>query len=404
MSERENKSRSFLALMISDRGIGPAIFSFAVTRLLILIVVLLAANIRFEPPTHDQFGDIHETTISLNSRSVSEVLGHLTSGADSLWILNIARNGYEKIPFDNNTQHTWAYFPLYPLLLGLVSKITGNLPLTGMGLSSLFFLFALIVLHRTVRAFGFEDQVADRTAFYLAAFPVSYFFSLAQTESLFLLLTVSCFFTAKRGRWWWAGLCGGLASATRFAGIFVLIPMMVLYWQNQRETGRFKVRWDLFSLLLVPLGLGIFMIYLKSITGNAFAFSDVQVAWGHNPGGFWRPLITYLTSPALVSVRWDFRLLNFAAAVAALVTGVILLRWKAWAFALYTFVSILVPLCYQSTLQSIARYVLVIFPVFIVLAVAGRSARVDQVIRVTFIALLTLMSAMLAVRVTLALA
>ena len=404
MAERENKSRAFLAGLISDHGVRSAIFSFAVTRLLILIVVVFAANIRFDPPAHDQFGEIHETTISLASRNVSEVLVQVTSGADSLWILNIARNGYEKIPFENSTQHTWAYFPLYPLLLGFTSKLTGNLPLTGIVLSSLFFLFALIVLHRTVRSFGFEDQVADRTVFYIAAFPVSYFFSLAQTEALFLLLTVSCFCTARRGKWWLAGVCGGLASATRFAGVFLVIPMMLLYWQNQRVNGRLKVRWDICSLLLVPVGLFGFMIYLRSITGNAFAFSDVQVAWGHDLGGFWRPLFTYLSSPALVSVRWDFRLLNFAAAITALITGVILLRWKALAFSLYTFVSILVPLCYQATLQSIARYVLVIFPVFIVLAVAGRSARVDQVIRVVFVALLTLMSALLAVRVTLALA
>ena len=39
----------------------------------------------------------------------------------------------------------------------------------------------------------------------------------------------------------------------------------------------------------------------------------------------------------------------------------------------------------------------------VVLALFGRSPRVDQVIRVVFIALLSLMSAMLAVRVTLAL-
>jgi hypothetical protein len=46
---------------------------------------------------------------------------------------------------------------------------------------------------------------------------------------------------------------------------------------------------------------------------------------------------------------------------------------------------------------------MVIFPVFIVLATIGSSRRVDQIIRVVFITLLSLMSAMLAVRVTFAL-
>jgi len=287
-------------------------------------------------------------------------------------------------------------------LLRALSTITGNLALSGILLSSVLFLAALIILYRTVIAFNYEPAVAARTAFYIAAFPVSYFSSLAQTESLFLLLTVGCFYAAKRQRWWLAGVCGALASATRFAGVFLIVPIGVMYWQNYRSMpGKSKAKFV--SLLLVPAGLLAFMLYLKSITGNAFAFADIQVAWGHNGGAFWRPLFTYLSNPTEISVQCDFRLLNFSAASAALVCSSILLRKREWAFAIYTLISILVPLSYQANLQSIARYVMVIFPVFIVLALFGRSPRVDQVIRVVFIALLSLMSAMLAVRVTLAL-
>jgi hypothetical protein len=164
-----------------------------------------------------------------------------------------------------------------------------------------------------------------------------------------------------------------------------------------------KLKANAAALLLVPLGLLAFMIYLKQITGNALAFADIQLAWGHNAGMFWRPLLAYLSDPARLSVRWDFRLLNFAAAVTALMCGVVLLKRREWAFGLYGLVSILVPLSYQASLQSLARYVMVIFPVFMVLALAGRSPRVDQIIRTVFIALLCLMSAALAVRMTLAL-
>jgi hypothetical protein len=362
----------------------------------------MSANMRFEPPVRDEFGDFYETSLALNNKSVGEVLTRVTSGADSLWILNIARNGYEKEPFNTNLQHTWAYFPLYPLILRAVGSVTGNLPVTGIVLSSVMLLGALIFLYRTVLAFGYDSSVADRTVFYVAAFPVSYFFSLSQTESLFLLLTVGCFYAARRERWLLAGVCGALASATRFAGVFLIVPLVILYWQSSVAAGR-KVRIDALSLLLVPSGLLAFMLYLRTITGNAFAFSDIQVAWGHNAGVFWRPLSWYLSDPHQLVWNWDFRLLNFAAAVTALVAGLILLRRREWAFGAYTLISILVPLSYQASLQSIARYAMVIFPVFIVLATFGRSRRVDQVIRVVFIALLSLMSAMLAVRVTFAL-
>jgi hypothetical protein len=389
---------AILSRIVGDLSVRESLFVFSVTRLIVLFVILITSSIVFAPPANTPFGPVHESNISLHNTSVGEVLSRVTMGADSAWLMNIAINGYEKEAFNTTTQHTWAYFPLYPLLLRAVAKVTGEFPLTGMALSSFFFLLALIFFHKTVSAFGYDENSANRAVFYLAAFPLSYFFSLAQTESLFLLLTVGCFYAAKRERWWLAGLCGALASATRFAGVFLLIPLAVLYWQNYRT----RIRPQVVSLLLVPLGLVAFMIYLQSITGNAWAFANIQVTWGHSPGFFWRPLLTYLSDPLQLSAGWDFRLLNFAAAVTALVGAVVLLKRKEWAFGLFALVSILVPMSYQPLLQSFARYVMVIFPVFIVLALAGRSPRVDQVIRSVFIGLLCLMTALLAARVTIA--
>ena len=397
-----------------DAGVRAGLFAFVLTRLLILFVVLLSSSIVFKQTVSTPSGVVHESTISLHHQSVAATLRRVTSGADSGWIMNIAINGYEREPFNTATQHTWAYFPLYPLLCRCAAKVTGEFPLTGMVLSNFFLLAALILLHGTVRAFGYELAVADRTIFYVAAFPASYFFSLAQTESLFLLLTVSCLYVAKRERWWLAGILGALASATRFAGVFLLIPLGVLYWQASRTTGvdtspnskrvSGRIKANVAALLLVPVGLFVYMLYLKSITGDAFAFAHIQVAWSHSAGFFWRPIFTYLRDPLLLSVGWDFRLLNFAAAVMALVCAAVLLKGGEWALGLFAAVSILVPMSFQPLLQSLARYVMVIFPVFIVLADAGRSPRVDQTIRAIFIGLLCLMSAMLAAGVTLAFA
>jgi Gpi18-like mannosyltransferase len=388
------------------------LFVFVLTRFLILFVILLASSLVFQPAVNTPFGTVHESTISLHHQSVAGILRRVTSGADSGWLMNIAINGYESEPFNTATQHTWAYFPLYPLFWHWAAKVTGEFPLTGMALSNFFLLAALILLHGTVGAFGYEQGVADRAIFYVAAFPASYFFSLAQTESLFLLLTVGCLYAAKRERWWLAGILGALASATRFVGVFLLIPLGVLYWQanrttavdRNRDTRRVpgKIKANVVALFLVPIGLFVYMFYLKSITGDALAFAHIQLAWGHSAGFFWRPLLTYLNDPLQVSLRWDFRLLNFAAAITALAAGVVLLKKGEWALGLYASISIIVPMSYQPLLQSFARYVMVIFPVFFVLALAGRSRRVDQTIRAVFVGLLCLMSALLAARVTIA--
>ena len=417
-NNNQTKTRLRPAGLFFDAGVRAGSFAFLLSRLIVLSVVILTANLVLDPPVPGPVGDVHNSNISLNQRSVVDVVRALTLGADSLWIITIARDGYEKEPFNTSAQHTWAFFPLYPLLLRGAAKLTGEFPLTGIALSNVFFLLALILLYKTALEFGCDKAAADRTVFYVALFPVSYFFSLAQTESLFLLLTVASLYCAKRQAWWLAGICGALASATRFAGVFLLVPLCVIYWQSyrsiddparQQPSGVAKLfqgwmRANAVALLLVPLGLFAYMFYLRSITGNALAFSDIQVAWGHSPGFFWRPLLTYLSDPLRVSAGWDFRLLNFAAAVTALVCAVVLLKRREWALGSYALLSIIVPMSYQPLLQSFARYVMVIFPVFFVLATAGRSPRVDQVIRAVFIGLLCLMTAMLAARITLSFA
>lgn len=194
--------------LLSDSALRAALFAFVLSRLLILFVALLIANLSLQPPSVGPSGEIRDSKISLRNRPVSDVLKELTFGADSLWLINIARDGYEKEPFNTDMQHTWAYFPLYPLILRSAARLTGEIPLTGMALSNCFFLIALIMLYKLTRAFGYDSATADRTIFYIAMFPVSYFFSLAQTESLFLLLTISSLYAATNERWWLAGLMG----------------------------------------------------------------------------------------------------------------------------------------------------------------------------------------------------
>lgn len=90
--------------------------------------------------------------------------------------MDIARVGYERRSFPTEQHYNWAFFPLFPLILRLASLLTGEHALTGRALFTIFFFGALVLLHKLVLAFGFDAPDADRTIFYLAVFPVSYFF------------------------------------------------------------------------------------------------------------------------------------------------------------------------------------------------------------------------------------
>ena len=386
--------------LLRDRSVRSALFAFTLSRTIVLVIFVLVGLTTTAP---DAVPGHVDTSISAKKGPVAQRLRDGVSTADVNWYVGIARRGYDPGPFNADVPHNWAFFPLFPLLLHLASYVTGGFALTGMALSHIFFLLALFLLHRVSLLFGLTGDDADRSLFYLAVFPTSYFFSIPLPESLFLMLTVGSFYFAKSERWWLAGLCGAFASATRTTGVLLLLALAVLYWEMYRPLRNVHaLRKDGLALLLIPTGLVSFMIYLHAITGNAFAFKDAMAAWGRRAGLFLSPLYDYLRQPGEIALHWDFKLLNFLAVSIALACGVVLLKRRQFALAAYTLLAVLVALS-SGLLQSQARYAMVIFPVYMVLATLGRRAKFDQMIRAVFLVFLALMTAMFAAHFTLAL-
>lgn len=373
----------------ADPSLRAACFVFLLTRALVFLIFIISTHITFKEPPADFGVKTHEVRIAIRRYSVPQKLRELATRADGNWYLSIAKNGYEKRPFDLTRESNWAFFPLYPLSVRAASVFTGDYHLTAIAISNLFFFAALALLHRAVLTFGYDKALADRAIFYIAAFPAGYFFSLPWTSALFLLLSVGVFLAAKRGVLWLAGVCAGLASATHYTGVFLFPALLIFYWQCNRP---FKLRANILWLLLAPTGLLIFMGYLYSITGNAFAFADSQAAWKVRWGFFIQPLVTFIISPFELSAGWNFRLLNFAAAAMALACGFLWIKRREWAWAFYIFFSAIMPLS-TVTIEGQMRYMGVVFPIFIMLAIWGRSPLIDQIIRAVFLAMLTLMTA-----------
>jgi hypothetical protein len=386
--------------LLGDRSVRAALFIGTLSRAIILVIFVLVGWMKTTP---DVFPGHFDARISANDGRVARVLRTKVSTADVNWTIGIAERGYDREPFNAGVAHNWSFFPLFPLLLGLASHLTGEFVLTGMVLSHFSFVLALFLLHRVCLRGGLTADDADRCLSYVAFFPTSYFFSLPLPEALFLMLTVGSFHLAKSERWWLAGLCGAFASATRISGVLLLPALAVLYWQTYRPLRqRWSLRKDILALLLIPAGLICFMIYLKLITGNAFAFKDAMAAWGRQGGFSLWPLYDYLRRPGEIAAHWDFRLLNFLAAIIALACGLVLLRRRQFDLACYTLLSVLVALS-STLLQSQARYMMVIFPVYMVLATWGRRGKIDRMLFAIFVVLLGLMTALFAAHFTLAL-
>jgi Gpi18-like mannosyltransferase len=211
---------------------------------------------------------------------------------DSQYYVEIASNGYWYNP---SQQSNVAFFPLYPILMRLVSiPLGGDLILTGFLISNLALLIGLIFLY-LLTELELDTGSAKRAVIYLALFPVSFFFSAVYTESLFLLLSVATMYFARKHKWMSATIFGILAAATRNLGI--LMWALVL-WEWMRVQGwtltsvhkketwvnlvhGLKQNWfEVLIISLIPLGLLVYIYFLQHNFQRPLAFIEVQSAWG----------------------------------------------------------------------------------------------------------------------------
>lgn len=212
---------------------------------------------------------------------------------DAGWYQNIIEKGYMQIPYDIGQPGAanWAFFPLYPLITGLISDTTGITSFkVGPIVSSVFFIVAVIVIFQYVSLTRNRDDAI--LAVTLVSFgPYSFYFSCFYTESLFLLLVASSLYFLEKEKWIATGVCGALLSATRPTGVLIFFPMMVKMImsydggnENLLNLPK-KIISDekkVLALSIVPIGLFAFATYLYFLMGDPFAFKNVEVAWGRD--------------------------------------------------------------------------------------------------------------------------
>lgn len=286
---------------------------------------------------------------------------------DGIHYLAIATNGYG--------ESQQAFFPLFPLLVKISTPVFGgNYLITGMVIIHISLLVALLLLWKLINL-DFEPRVARWAVIFLLLSPTSFFLGSFYTESLFLAFLLGSFLAARKKKWLMAGVLGGLASATRLAGIF-LLPALVLegfkYLNFNLKTILTKWLW----LLLFPItGLASYIIYLKVTINDLLAFIHVQPAFGAERSGgeiillpqvIFRYIKIFLTVPITAYQLWIavLELSMFLSAVALLV---IFWRKIRLSYLLFSFLSIISP-TFSGTLSSMPRYTLTVFPIFIALS------------------------------------
>ena len=366
--------------------------AFAVSRALVFLLLIIGSQITFV--TKD-YGTIWRTEVSLSTGRTWPELQRMIMVGDAWYYRQIAATGYEPPTAGGTPKNTWAFFPGYPILLKVLGGTNDrSFWILAMLVSNAALLAALFTVAATARAMGASDDEAARAVWYIALFPTSYFLSLPMTESLFLLLSAGSFLAAAKQRWWAAGILGVMAAATRVIGI-CLLPALLLVPLQRRQRLSMQQLW----LLAIPFSLLSFMAYLYVHTGDPLAFVHAQTLWGRS-GRF---AMAFPDSGLTISKPWNFVALNAIAALLMIAAGVWFLIRRQWSFAAYTLLSAAVPLS-SGSMQSMARYALVDFPLFYWLAAIGRTPSRDRALTAAFVILLGWLIALFTLRLDFALA
>jgi hypothetical protein len=277
---------------------GGVVAMFVASRLLLVVAAIVAEALIPRNP-------------ALVPGDHAPILTSFTSW-DGWYYLGIARDGYHADPVSGAYRDV-AFAPFFPFVVrvlsapwpafaGLVAVLVSNVAFLG-GLGLLTTLGAIYLGRRR----------AALAAGLLAIYPFASAFGMAYTEGLFLLFMVAAFLAAERRHRAWAGIFLALTVLSRLQGVGLILPLWLLLLRQDGWRPRGSQAW----LLLGPLAVLGFVVYIGSVTGSVTGFLDAQKAWGRTGIGSAAPDQTIAAglSPyqgaLLLTLVWSLFLLIF---------------------------------------------------------------------------------------------
>jgi hypothetical protein len=304
---------------------------------------------------------------------------------DSVWFIHIADFGYD-------SREITAFLPLYPLVVAGVGAVAGSTVVAGVLVSLAAGAVAVLALKQVAGQVVSSEAQSD-TILLLALFPIGYVFTALYSDALFLALATTSFLAAQRKRALLSGTLGALAVGTRVMGLALIPALIILLWPARwslREVSK------LAPILLLPLALGAYALYLENRFGDATIFVDAQASesWNRNLSavgplsGLWHgaseawhgSLEIMLHLPRSQNYPSGYDQLDVWAlwnvVHGALLIAALGLTWIAWrrlgpAFGLYSVGIVAISLSAPAEfvpLVSLPRFLLADFPLFVALA------------------------------------
>lgn len=330
---------------------------------------------------------------------------------DGRWFAQIAAHGYpgyiDLTNVHDETSGAYAFLPGYPILVRLVSPLTGSIDHAGLVVTGIAGVVAAAGVYCYATRLTGRIGVGVLATGLWAALPMSVVLSMMYSEALFVALAVWALYAVLADRWVTAGvlsLCAGLVRPSGLALGVAIIGAAVFYFLRRRydETGPGPIR-VVVSAVLSVIGVPLCWLYVAIDTGRADGWFAVQdFFWGSHldfGASFMRGLWDAVTFVGL-DRRSDGVgfVVNFAAVaglLAALIPLVSLIfravedaRWLPP--MLYALVLLGMAIGSAGYLHSKLRFLVPIFPIVIPVAIVlMRTRRVTPVLVVAIAVLLS---------------
>jgi Gpi18-like mannosyltransferase len=297
---------------------------------------------------------------------------------DSNFYLVLANRGYAAC------HSAMGFFPLYPLLMTGLSRMTGlSLAMSGMLISQLSYLAAILFFYKLARLIQDNHTYAMWSVFYLVLFPSSFFFIAVYAEALSLALSILAVYLILRTSplYIQSGLSLGIASAARPLGWLLNVVVLVEFVRRRKFTLS-----SFFSLgvglILSVSGVVLYVLYLYSITATFFAIPEAQAEWQRHWQYPWVSLwksINLTLALNTLSNDWFLYAINWVDllfTISALALTVVAIWWSfqrrfSWSLSIYLGVSLAFVLAQQGVevvpLWGMTRWVAAFFPLYLIL-------------------------------------
>jgi hypothetical protein len=306
---------------------------------------------------------------------------------DSLHYMNIVANGYVNL---GENRVNIVFFPLYPFLTKLITFNSSFTNLSALLISNVSSIIAAIYLFKLTKL-DFNTNIAQRAVLYLCIFPTAFFLSAIYPEGLFIALTIGSFYYARTDRWPLAGSLSLFAAITRIGGL-VMFPTLLIEYLHKKQWNPRKI--DL-TILWTSLALIGFLIYLNinnQVMGNPFSFMEIQRIYWHqtfNPilgfqDAWHRSIVGSFPQNVYGSVQIVFAVTSLIAVVSCF-----WLRFRS-SYKIYMLLTWLVCIS-TSSWNSIPRYILAMFPMFILLGFSEPGKKMTHLTVSTIISFVTLL-------------